>query len=53
MTKEKMKKVFATDGDQLLRFCMMVIYAELDMKGTDQGHFERDSGNANESACKE
>ena len=48
-----MNKVFATDGDQLLRFCMMVIYAEVDMKGTEQGDLERDSGNINESACKE
>ena len=34
-----MNKVFAIDGDQLLRFCMMVIDAEIEVKGTEQTNF--------------
>ena len=39
-----MNKVFASDGDQLLCFCMMVIYAvEVAVRGTEQGDLGRDS----------
>ena len=42
MTREKTNKAFATDADQLVRFCMIVNDVATDVKGTEQENFGRE-----------